>query len=59
MTTVTKIKQNRIRQVPIHPEVYFFKNEEGLMIVNLYIIPHRDYEGSYCNCYYIPKLYPA
>jgi len=26
MTTVTKIKQNRIRQVPIHPEVYFFKN---------------------------------
>jgi len=26
MTTVTKIKQNRIRQVPIHPGVYFFKN---------------------------------
>ena len=34
-------------------------NGMGLMIVNLYIIPHRDYEGSYCNCYYIPKLYPT
>ena len=34
-------------------------NGMGLMIVYLSIIPHRDYEGSYCNCYYIPKLYPT
>ncbi|MEA1882132.1 MAG: excinuclease ABC subunit UvrC, partial [Candidatus Marinimicrobia bacterium] len=32
MTTKTKIKKNRLQQVPTKPGVYFFKNEEGEII---------------------------